>query len=63
MYAPDKDKRIATSPSTTERSQGRDILLYLKPLLRLGRYLFLLDNLFNFTERGIGIVVKARRPA
>jgi SAM-dependent methyltransferase len=56
-----QDKRIAASPSPTKHSQGRDILLRLKPLLRLGRYLFLLDNLFNFTERGIGIVVKARR--
>jgi hypothetical protein len=31
-------------------------------LLRLARYLFWIDNLFNFTEKGVGIVVKARRP-
>jgi len=58
-----QDKRIVSLPPTTKQISRRDILLWLKPLLRLGRYLFLLDNLFNFTERGVGIVVKARRPA
>jgi SAM-dependent methyltransferase len=58
-----QDKLIASLPSPTEQPQSRDILVRLKPLLRLGRYLFLLDNLFNFTERGVGIVIKARRPA
>jgi hypothetical protein len=57
-----QDKRISSPPSPAKPSQRRDILLWLKPLLRLGRYLFLLDNLFNFTERGVGIVVKAHRP-
>ncbi len=57
-----QDKRISAS-TASRQAHSRDILLRLKPLLRLGRYLFLLDNLFNFTERGVGIVVKARRPA
>jgi len=33
----------------------------LRQLMRWGRYVFLLDNLFNWTERGVGIVVSARR--
>jgi SAM-dependent methyltransferase len=37
-----------------------DPLLRLKPLLRLTRYLFLMDNLFNWTEWGVGIIIKAR---
>ena len=56
-----QDKRLSSSSLPAAQSRGRDILLWLKPLLRLGRYLFLLDNLFNFTERGVGIVVRARR--
>jgi SAM-dependent methyltransferase len=40
--------------------RDRDPLLRLKPLLRLTRYLFLLDNAFNWTERGVGIIIKAR---
>jgi len=33
----------------------------LRWLMSWGRYLFLLDHLFNWTERGVGIVVKAVR--
>jgi SAM-dependent methyltransferase len=57
-----QDRRISSALSPTKHSTRQDILLRLKPLLRLGRYLFLVDNLFSFTERGVGIVVKARRP-
>ncbi len=32
---------------------------WLKRLMKPGRYLFWLDNLFNFTEKGVGIVVRA----
>lgn len=35
----------------------------LRGLLAWVRYVFLLDNLFNWTERGVGIVVKAVRNA
>lgn len=38
------------------RSQPRTLL---RRLMGLGRYVFLLDNLFNFTEKGVGIIVKA----
>lgn len=36
-------------------------LMKAKPLLRLAKYVFLIDNLFNWTGRGVGVVVKARR--
>ena len=55
-----QDKMMSASPPA-EQSKKRTILLRLKPLLRLARYLFWIDNLFNFTEKGVGIVVKARR--
>jgi ubiquinone/menaquinone biosynthesis C-methylase UbiE len=32
---------------------------WLRRLMKPGRYLFLLDNLFNATEKGVGIVVRA----
>lgn len=41
-------------------SRRRDPLRRLKPLLRWVRYLFLVDNLFNWTERGVGIIIRAR---
>jgi ubiquinone/menaquinone biosynthesis C-methylase UbiE len=34
---------------------------WLQLVMKPGRYLFLLDNLFNFTEKGVGIVVQAIR--
>jgi SAM-dependent methyltransferase len=43
-----------------EIARERDPLLRVKSLLRLARYLFLVDNLFNWTEWGVGIVIKAR---
>ena len=46
-----------------EVARGKDKLLKVKPLLRLAKYVFLIDNLFNWTGRGVGVVVKARRPA
>jgi SAM-dependent methyltransferase len=36
-------------------------LRHIKPVLRVARYVFLMDNLFNFTGRGVGVVVKARK--
>jgi len=45
---------------TDADSRRRDPLRRLKPLLRGVRYLFLVDNLFNWTERGVGIVIRAR---
>jgi len=53
-----QQQRMGRQPAV---QRERDPLLRLKSLLRLGRYLFLVDNLFNWTERGVGIVVKARR--
>jgi SAM-dependent methyltransferase len=47
-----QDKRIP---------QERDILLKLKWILRGVKYLFLFDNIFNFTERGVGIIIKAKK--
>ena len=43
------------------RSRKGDLLLRLKPLLRVARHLVRFDNLFNATERGVGIVVRARK--
>jgi len=43
------------------RSRKRDLLVKLKPLLRLAKHLVRIDNLFNATERGVGIVVRARK--
>jgi SAM-dependent methyltransferase len=42
--------------------RDQDKLLKMKPLLRVAKYVFLVDNLFNWTGRGVGVVVKARRP-
>ncbi len=42
-------------------SRKRDLLLRLKPLLRIAKHAVRLDNLFNATERGVGIVVRARK--
>jgi SAM-dependent methyltransferase len=55
-----QDKMMSAS-SSPGQSRKKPILLWLKPLLRLARYLFWIDNLFNFAEKGVGIVVKARR--
>ena len=41
----------------------KELRRWLRRLMSLGRYVFLLDNLFNWTERGVGIVVKASRNA
>lgn len=49
------------APGAQTRSRQRDLLLKLRPLLRIAKYGVLFDNLFNFTERGVGIVVRARR--
>lgn len=43
------------------RSRKRDLLVRLKPLLRVARQVVRFDNLFNATERGVGIVVRARK--
>ena len=43
------------------RSRKRDLLMKLKPLLRVARHVVRFDNLFNATERGVGIVVRARK--
>ena len=43
------------------RSRKRDLLVRLKPLLRVARHAVRFDNLFNATERGVGIVVRARK--
>ncbi len=40
-------------------SRRRDPVRRLKPLLQWARCLFLVDNLFNWTERGVGIVIRA----
>lgn len=57
-----QDDRMG-SQAKRSRPGKRDILLKLKPLLRVVKYGILFDNLFNFTERGVGIVVKAvKRP-
>ena len=53
-----QDNRMG-SGAKPSKSGKRDILIKLKPLLRLAKYGILFDNLFNFTERGVGIVVKA----
>ena len=57
-----QDRMMTAFPSSAVRLKGKATLLRMKPLLRLAGYLFLFDNLFNFTEKGVGIVVKARRP-
>jgi 2-polyprenyl-3-methyl-5-hydroxy-6-metoxy-1,4-benzoquinol methylase len=41
------------------RSRKKDLLIMLKPILRLAKHVVRFDNLFNFTERGVGIVVRA----
>jgi SAM-dependent methyltransferase len=43
------------------RSRKRDLLVRLKPFLRVARHVVRIDNLFNATERGVGIVVRARK--
>ena len=48
-------------PKQTERKQK--LLVKYKAALKLIKYLFLLDNLFNFTEKGAGIVIRARKTA
>ncbi len=53
-----QDKRMGEE---RKLSRERDPLLKFKGLLRWARYLFLFDNLFNFSERGVGIIVKARK--
>jgi SAM-dependent methyltransferase len=46
---------------TGARSRKQDLLLKIKPLLSVAKHVVRLDNLFNFTERGVGIVVRARK--
>ncbi len=53
-----QDKRMSSGAKWSKPGK-RDVLIQLKPLLRLAKYGILFDNLFNFTERGVGIVVKA----
>jgi SAM-dependent methyltransferase len=43
------------------RSRKKDVLMKLKPVLRLAKHVVRFDNLFNFTERGVGIVVRAEK--
>lgn len=54
-----QDSRMSTNGG--QRPRPRDLLLQLKPLLRAAKYAILVDNLFNFTELGVGIVVKATK--
>jgi len=35
-----------------------DLLLKMKPLFKLAKYIVLFDNIFNFTEKGVGIIIK-----
>lgn len=52
--------------NTSESKQPehkRAFLTKYKSVLKLAKYIFLLDNLFNFTEKGVDIVVKTRKTA
>lgn len=54
-----QDRRIEVARASNSRK--RDLLMTLKPLLAVAKYGILVDNLFNFTERGVGIVVRAKK--
>ena len=42
-------------------SNKKKFLSRFKFILRFVKYLFLFDGLFNFTEKGVGIVIRARK--
>lgn len=52
---------VTSKPEHAERKKA--LLTKCKSLLKLVRYIFLLDNLFNFTEKGVDIVIRARKTA
>jgi SAM-dependent methyltransferase len=53
----EQQKSLMSGPARPGRRR------WLRQAMALGRYVFLLDNLFNFTERGVGIAVRAVRGA
>jgi SAM-dependent methyltransferase len=44
-----------------EKSAKKNLLTKFKRFLKPVKFVFLIDNLFNFTERGVDIVIKAKK--
>ena len=50
---------MITSSAAQKPQKKMKLFIRFKPLLKPFRYLFMIDNLFNFTEKGVGIIIKA----
>ena len=55
-----QDKMTGAAGGSDARAE-RAFMKRFRFALKYVKYLFLLDGLFNFTERGVGIIIKARK--
>jgi SAM-dependent methyltransferase len=53
--------KMMATPDSPNPEETKRLWLKYKPLLRMGKYIFLFDNLFTFTEKGFDVVVRARK--
>ena len=52
---------MMASPVTNHPKKKEHFIMRYKSLLKPLKYVFLIDNLFNFTEKGVGIIIKATK--
>ena len=50
---------LMTVSANKQPQKKKQLFMKYKLLLKPLKYLFLIDNLFNFTEKGVGIIIKA----
>ena len=60
-YIRKQQTKMMKVDGSKQPEQSKKNLLKFKKLLKPLKYLFIIDNLFNFTEKGVDIVIRAKK--
>lgn len=60
-YIRKQQTKMMKIPGSKQPERRKKILSKFKIILKPLKYIFIIDNLFNFTEKGVDIVIRARK--